>query len=349
MLRRSRMWALLVWTGTAISTGVVARLTFAAPQPEEWTALAYVFIGLLWLAGLAVIVVVGEVVGYVVARRRRRSAPAPVRPQRRWLRGVVIAASVGCIALPFGVWGLTAVGSHRRSSPCSNAPPRVATTRVARLVLPRVVQRLSFIPLSSFDPGYADRVARRARYAAWVVLGNEHTADVAVWASRPAAVQAVRLYRKGGPDTRPGGKPPVSGRVARVDRLENVTVAWYTRPTRGDTAAFKRALLVPHGGAQYTRLWTIPGALMESTALGGTGDASVEASIVQDHCDRHFCALFKYVEVAIWPSAAAAQSYCDESKDVLDQGPFERIKNATISWTYHPTSAARAAVMSALH
>jgi hypothetical protein len=477
MLRRSRMWALIVWTGTAISTGIVARLTFAAPQPSScdpntealcldlhFEALWYYLIALVWLVGLAV----SLVVGYVLARRRRRTASLPVRPQRRWLRGAVIAGSIGCIALPFAVWALTAVGSHGGSSRHTNTSPagvlvcrdpiqgpealggwqcpsntdigrapvespqslmcvsdlrnvknanvgiqivydgrlvstrhlhssdssteayvvldpsfypalatrsglragryrcrflargrlvhdrafivsRVAATQPARLVLPHVVQRISFIPHSLFDPGSADKIARRSRYSAWVTLGNDHTADVAVWPSRPSAVQAVRMYRRRGPETRPLDAPPWPGRVVRVDRFENVTVAWYTRPTRGDRAAFKRALLVPHGGDQYMQLWIIPRALMDASTSGSTQDAPVEATIVQDRCDRHACSETRYVEVAIWPSAAAAQNYYDEYKGVSGRGPFERIKNATISWNYDPTSAERAAVMSALH
>jgi hypothetical protein len=88
---------------------------------------------------------------------------------------------------------------------------------------------------------------------------------------------------------------------------------------------------------------------MDASASGSTQDAPVEATIVQDRCDRHACSETKYVEVAIWSSAAAAQNYYDEYKGVSGPGPFERIKNATISWNYDPTSAERAAVMSALH
>jgi hypothetical protein len=157
------------------------------------------------------------------------------------------------------------------------------------------------------------------------------------------------MYKRGGPDTRPLDAPPWPGRVVRVDRFENVTVAWYTRPTHGDRAAFKHALLVPHGGDQYTRLWIIPRALMDASASGSTQDASVEATVVQDRCDRHDCSETRYAEVAIWPSASAAQNYYNQYKDVNDDGPFERIKNATISWNYDPTKAQRAAVMSALH
>jgi hypothetical protein len=481
MIRRWRRWALIVWTGTAISTGVVARFTFAAPQPSlcdantdalcldlhfEW--LWYVLIILVWLVGLAVITVVVSIVGSIGARRRGRAASRSVRPQRRWLRGAVIAGSIACMALPFGVWALTAVGSQGGSPRHANAPPagvlvcrdpirgpealggwqcpsnsdigrapiespqslmcvsdlsdvknatvgiqivydgrlvttrhlhssdssteayvvldqsfypalatrsglrpghyrcrflargrlvhdrafivtRVAATRPARLVLPHLVERISFIPHSLFDPGSADKIARRSRYSAWVRLGNDHTADVGVWPSRSAAVQAVRIYRKRGPDTKPLDAPPWPGRVVRVDRFKNVTVAWYTRPTRGDRAAFKRALLVPHGGDQYTRLSIIPRALMDASTSGSTQDAPVEATIVLDRCDRHACTETRFVEVAIWPSESAAQSYYGEHKDVSDEGPFERVKNATISWNYDPTSAERAAVMSALH
>jgi hypothetical protein len=46
VLRRPRPWALIVWTGTAISTGVVARLT--SDFAEGW----YAFIALCWLVGV---------------------------------------------------------------------------------------------------------------------------------------------------------------------------------------------------------------------------------------------------------------------------------------------------------
>jgi hypothetical protein len=112
MIRRWRRWALIVWTGTAISTGVVARLTFAAPQPSlcdsntdalclDWhfEELWYVLIVFVWLIGLAVITVGVSVVGYIVARRRGRGASLPTRPSAR-----------GCVVRPSRVQSL--------SSPC---------------------------------------------------------------------------------------------------------------------------------------------------------------------------------------------------------------------------------------
>ena len=88
---------------------------------------------------------------------------------------------------------------------------------------------------------------------------------------------------------------------------------------------------------------------MDASASGSTQDAPVEATIVQDRCDLHPCSEFTYVEVAIWPTQSAAQNYYDEYKDVSQEGPFERVKNATLSWNFHPTSAQRAAVDNALH
>jgi hypothetical protein len=132
VLRRWRRWALIVWTGTVLSTGVVARLSFAAPQPAScdpntdafcfdfhFEGLWYFLIALVWLLGLAVILLVG----HVLTRRRRRPTSPSVGPQRRWLRGAVIGGSIGCIALPFGVWALTAEGSHSGGSRHANAVP----------------------------------------------------------------------------------------------------------------------------------------------------------------------------------------------------------------------------------
>jgi hypothetical protein len=136
MIRRWRRWALIVWTGTAISTAVVARLTFAAPQPSlcdsntdalcldlHFEELWYALIVFAWLVGLAVITLVVSVVGHIVARRRGHAASLPIRPQRRWLRGAAITGSIACIALPFGVWGLTAVGPEGGRSRHANATP----------------------------------------------------------------------------------------------------------------------------------------------------------------------------------------------------------------------------------
>jgi hypothetical protein len=55
------------------------------------------------------------------------------------------------------------------------------------------------------------------------------------------------------------------------------------------------------------------------------------------------------LEVAIWPSVSAAENYFNEYKDVHDQGPFERVKNATISWNFNPFHTEHEAVLAALH
>jgi hypothetical protein len=225
---------------------------------------------------------------------------------------------------------------------------RVAA-RPARLAMPRVVQRISFIRGALFDPSSADKIARQSLYAAWIRLADEHTADIAIWPSRAGGVQAVKRYETRGPQTRPINPGSYPLRLVRVDRIRNVTIAWYARPTPGDRAAFRSALFVSRGGTEYTRLWAIPGALMDSsTASASVQAASYEARIVPEGCGADGCS-DRDLEVAIWPSESAAGNYFEEYKDVSDQGPFERIKNATISWNFHPSRSERAAVVSALH
>jgi hypothetical protein len=233
---------------------------------------------------------------------------------------------------------------HDRTFVLSRAAPQ----RPGRLVLPRVVQRISFIPGTLFDPSPVDKIARRSRYATWVRLRNEHTADIAVWPSVAAAKQAMTEYETGGPDSRPIHPGAYPTRLVRADRIENVTIAWYAHPSGSDKAALRGALLVSVGGEQYTRLWAIPGALMDaSTASASIQSAGYLARIVPGGCPNG-CGL-NDLEVAIWPSVSAAENYFNEYKDVHDQGPFERVKNATISWNFKPSSAERAAVMAALH
>jgi hypothetical protein len=215
-------------------------------------------------------------------------------------------------------------------------------------VLPRVVQQISFIPGALFDPSSVDKIARRSRYATWVRLRDEHTADVAVWPSVDAAKQAMTEYKPGDPDSRPINPGAYPTRLVRADRIENVTIAWYIHPISSDKAALRAALLVAVGGQQYTRLWMVPGALMDSsTASTSVQSARYFARIVPGGCPNG-CGL-NDLEVAIWPSVFAAENYFNEYKDVHDQGPFERVKNATISWNFNPSHAEREAVLAALH
>jgi hypothetical protein len=216
--------------------------------------------------------------------------------------------------------------------------------------MPPIVERISFIPGSLFDPRSADKIARRSRYATWVRLEDEHTADVAVWASNQEAIQAMKTYRLRSQSSRPIDPGQYPTRLKVVDRIGNVTVAWYVRPTRHDRAAVKAALLVPGGGAQYTRLWAIPGALMDAgTASASIASARLETRIVPGGCPVGGCGL-NDLEVAIWPSESAAANYVNEYSSVHDQrGPLERVKNATVSWNYKPSSADRAAVLGALN
>jgi hypothetical protein len=53
------------------------------------------------------------------------------------------------------------------------------------------------------------------------------------------------------------------------------------------------------------------------------------------------------LDVAIWPSQSAAESYVQECKDVSQR--LERSRNATIDWNCHPTSTDEALVKAAFH
>jgi hypothetical protein len=266
------------------------------------------------------------------------------RVERPRLRRAVVAASITSLALPFAVWGLVALssgGGSRCSGNRATGPVRRPT-----FVLPRVVQRISFIAGAELDPGPADEIARRSRYAAWVKLYDDHTADIAVWPSLAAAMRAARRYEPAGRQSRPINVPGWPTRLVRIERIRNVTIAWYTRPTNADKRAVKTALLVPVGSTEYSRLWAIPGAVMDAYLTDH--EASYEAEITPGGCGLGGCT-DRYLDVAIFPSEAAAVNYFNTYKDVSGPGPFECVKNAAISWNYRPSPAQHAAIVSALH
>jgi hypothetical protein len=170
---------------------------------------------------------------------------------------------------------------------------------------------VSAIPGALFDPSSVDKIARAGSYSAWVRLDDEQVADLAVWQSATAARRAVQRYRAGGPDTRPvtGGGPYGAARtVRRVDRVRNVTLAWYTQPKRIDETTFRDALLFGKGSdrrsgvaSPFASVSDIPGALFvkdwsSDIARRGTWHAVVLLA-PPDHP----------VDVAIWPSDAAAK------------------------------------------
>jgi hypothetical protein len=188
------------------------------------------------------------------------------------------------------------------------------------------------IPHALFDPSSADNIAQGARYSAWVELnvawGPQHTLDLAIWRNQAAAKRALAQYRQGGPRTRPrlecvGCWPR---KVRRLERVRNVTLAWYNRPTPADERVVKRALRFSGGskrGRDYTTLWLIPGTTIVPDASAGTGpalySARLEGGVIGDE-----------LTVAIWPSEKAAKGYIDYIKDDAE---WKRIRNATIDDT----------------
>jgi hypothetical protein len=257
----------------------------------------------------------------------------------RWL---LFAAFIACVGV------LSGCGSGLRAPKGSHCGGNRATgpVRRPRFVLPRVVQRVSFIAGALFDPRSADKIARRSRYAAWVRLHDDYTADIAVWPSLADAMRAAKRYQSAGRQSRPINAGSYPTRLVQIDRIRNVTIAWYVHPTDADKKAVKTALLAPVGGTGYSRLWAIPGAVMD--AYPTDHEASYEAEIDPGGCGLGGCT-DRYLDIAIWPSEAAAMNYFNEYKDVKGPGPFECVKNATISWHFQPSDVERTAIVSALH
>jgi hypothetical protein len=226
---------------------------------------------------------------------------------------------------------------------------------------PRLATRISAIPGASIDPNDADATARRGMYSAWVALADDHVADVAIWPSLSAAKSAVKRYRAGGPDARPPRTiwawPHV---LRRVDRIRNVTLAWYTPPSKADEAAFRIALRVgsvARGQHDYRRMWAIPGVFFDPNVTGQGALFQVRL-ILAGGCNASGCSAEGggcvpspsgndlYVE--IWPSVSTAKNDLQQSQDILNPGErMERIRNATIDWNCHPTSADEALVKAA--
>lgn len=241
------------------------------------------------------------------------------------------------------------------------------------------------IPHAFFDPSEVDTIARRARYSAWIELDVEsvqqilksgkqevRTLDLAVWPSRSAARRALAQYRAGGPNTRRHTEDvPLPRKVRRVERIRNVTLAWYYLPTTGDEKAVKGALRFKggtNGGHDYTALWVMPGTLIDPDATAATAPALYSASLQAvgvPGCPEA-PAPGPYVAtrrcpgavaqgrliVAIWPSESAAKRYVQQ--DAGFPGPHpRRIRNATLETPdlsdTQVSDADQAAVENALH
>jgi hypothetical protein len=158
--------------------------------------------------------------------------------------------------------------------------------------------------------------------------------------TQSAANRALAEYRGGGPKTRPLVPAAWPHHIRRVERIRNVTLAWYQLPTRADETAVRGALRFSGGSKRahdYTTLWVIPGTLIDPDASAATGAARYSASLkavdVPGRCGRlGRCAgaVAGPVTVAIWSSENAAKRYIQYIKDGTHS---KRIRNATIDDT----------------
>jgi hypothetical protein len=190
------------------------------------------------------------------------------------------------------------------------------------------------MPHVSYDPSTADQVARGASYSAWIDLADETTLDLAVWSSRLAATRALRQYRAGGPKTYPDRGVLGTGfpfRVRKIERLKNVTLAWYRRPSKADENEVRHALRFHTARGLpriYTALWAIPGTTIDPDPTAGTTAAAYSASLSGG-------AIGGPLTVAIWPSVRAALSYIDglrglQKGGLLPDVEWRQLRNVTI-------------------
>jgi hypothetical protein len=209
------------------------------------------------------------------------------------------------------------------------------------------------LPHWSYYPSVVDAIAQGASYSAWVDPEDEDTLDLAVWPSRLAAAHAIRRYRAGGTPTYPDRSVLGTGwpyKVRKLERLKNVTFAWYRLPTRADKNEVRHALRfqtppIPRG--IYTALWLSRGIDIDPDATAATGPARYSASLAGGAIGRAYGGL----TVAIWPSVRAARSYSD---DIQGYGESRRIRNVTIDTaasfgSAHISDAAVRAIRLALH
>jgi hypothetical protein len=219
------------------------------------------------------------------------------------------------------------------------------------------------LPHADYDPGVVDRIARSATYSAWIALNtesSERTLDLAVWPSRPAATRAVAEYLKGGPRTYPDASLGTGfpHRVRRLERVRNVTLAWYSLPSPADERAIKGALRFNSSAktrGDYTELWALPGTAISADATAATGPARYSARLegvgLAGGCEQCPGSVVGPLTFAIWPSVKAAVSYIKYYKDVSP--PVTRIRNVTIEVADFGTGKVpqldETAVVSALH
>src|SRR5262249_29997131 len=120
--------------------------------------------------------------------------------------------------------------------------------------------------------------------------------------------RAVELYRAGGPDTRPEEPNPAWPKVLRrVDRIRNVTFAWYSRPTSADEAAVRNALYF--GGGEPRAGVAALNASISNVPQGVVFDRSWVDPIAArgGYSVTIVMALRRALDVGIWSSPSAAK------------------------------------------
>jgi hypothetical protein len=138
-----------------------------------------------------------------------------------------------------------------------------------------------------------------------------------------------------------------------VDRIENVTLAWYNRPTPTDETLVRRSLRFRTGRGddhEFTGIWAIRGAFINPQSTAAVNEASFSAAVSPAGACVGTISQ-STVEVAIWPSQAAARSHVRYMNEGPRMAPekMERIRNATLRWFCDPPKADEDAVRSALH
>jgi hypothetical protein len=213
------------------------------------------------------------------------------------------------------------------------------------------------IPGAAFYPAIVDSIAAGGDYSAWIRLTNDqHVVDIAIWPDQRTAAKAVERYRAGGPDTRPADTDLSNPHTLRlVQRVRNVTLAWYQRPTFQDEIALRQALVFARvkerAPTLYTSLSAIPGALIDPTTADANASllATYSARLVlSGGCTADGCG-GPDLTVALWPSPIEARSELAFYRQVGLATRYDQVNNATIVWYFDPSSRDETSVRNALH
>jgi hypothetical protein len=185
------------------------------------------------------------------------------------------------------------------------------------------------LPHVSYDPSIVDAIARGASYSAWIDPENEHVFDLAVWPNRKAAAHALGQYRAGGPKTYPDRSVLGTGfpyQVRKVERLKNVTLAWYRLPTQADETEVRHALRFEKAHISrriFTALWLISGTTIDPDATAASAAALYSASLDSGPITGP-------LTVAIWPSTRAARRYIEGLRGLPTDVEWRQVRNVTI-------------------